>query len=224
MISCHKPNVFVVDLSNNVAGIPWDGNTPVTFTYIFDLANYVLAILSLDEWPEESRVIGDELTWNEFVTLAEEVKGLQNYPILILHRNLLIIPRPKIRGPIRRPRETEAVRDHWIAGPWSSLWWLPEEGVSVDYVNIWALHCWRELKCTQDRIAEQAFSGCLAADRKGNVEALLDMRGCYTGLSYIHGALGRGKKFTDNKNKNANKNIVCTNRPAWGLTPRQCSP
>ncbi|OJJ88705.1 uncharacterized protein ASPGLDRAFT_1499984 [Aspergillus glaucus CBS 516.65] len=75
MVSYLKPNVFVVDLSNNVAEIPGDGNTPVTFTYTLDLAKYVLAILSLDEWPEESRVIGDEMTWNELVALAEEVKG-----------------------------------------------------------------------------------------------------------------------------------------------------
>lgn len=84
MISYLKPNVFVVDLANNVAGIPGDGNTPVTFTYTFDLAKYVLAILSLGEWPEESRVIGDEMTWKEFVALAEDFKGLQNNPILIL--------------------------------------------------------------------------------------------------------------------------------------------
>lgn len=77
MVSYLKPNVFVVDLANNVAGIPGDGNIPVTFINTFDLAKYVLVILSLDEWPEESQAIGEELTWNDFA-LAERVKGLQN--------------------------------------------------------------------------------------------------------------------------------------------------
>lgn len=108
MVSYLKPNVFVVDLSNNVAGIPGDGNTPVTFTYTFDLAKYVLAILSLDEWPEESRVIGDEMTWNEFVALAEEVKGQQNN--YIIRGSVLIMSRVKIQGPLRQRRETETVR------------------------------------------------------------------------------------------------------------------
>jgi nucleoside-diphosphate-sugar epimerase len=70
-----KPNVFVIDMKNHVAAIPGDGNVPVTFTYSYDLARFVVAALDLDEWPEESRVVGDTLTWNEFVTLAEEIRG-----------------------------------------------------------------------------------------------------------------------------------------------------
>jgi len=49
IVSYHNPNVFVVDLSNNVAGIPSDGNIPITFTYTFDVENYVLSIFSLEE-------------------------------------------------------------------------------------------------------------------------------------------------------------------------------
>ncbi|RAK96090.1 NAD(P)-binding protein [Aspergillus ibericus CBS 121593] len=70
-----KPNVFVVDLESRVAAIPGDGNVPVTFTYTFDLARFVVAALDLPEWPEESRVVGDELTWNEFVGPAESILG-----------------------------------------------------------------------------------------------------------------------------------------------------
>ena len=70
-----KPNVFVLDLANHVAAIPGDGNVPVTFTYTFDLARFMVAALDLPGWPEESRVVGDELTWNEFVDLAESVLG-----------------------------------------------------------------------------------------------------------------------------------------------------
>ncbi|KAL4869879.1 hypothetical protein BDV12DRAFT_184843 [Aspergillus spectabilis] len=70
-----KPNIFVIDIENKVAGIPGDGNAPVTFTYSFDLAKFVVASLDFEDWDEESRVVGDEMSWNEFVALAEEVRG-----------------------------------------------------------------------------------------------------------------------------------------------------
>ncbi|BCS25504.1 uncharacterized protein APUU_50215S [Aspergillus puulaauensis] len=71
MKSYLKPNVFVIDIANKVAAIPGDGNAPVTFTYTFDLAKFIVASLSLEKWPQESKVIGDEMTWNEFVSLVE---------------------------------------------------------------------------------------------------------------------------------------------------------
>ncbi|PYI33612.1 NAD(P)-binding protein [Aspergillus indologenus CBS 114.80] len=68
-----KPNVFVIDMKNKIAGIPGDGEAPITFTYTFDLARYVVSMLDMEDWPEESRVIGDTVTWHEFVRLAEEI-------------------------------------------------------------------------------------------------------------------------------------------------------
>ncbi|KAH8434182.1 uncharacterized protein LDX57_011820 [Aspergillus melleus] len=70
-----KPNVFVIDIANKVATIPGDGNTPVTFTYTYGLARFIVAALDLEKWEEKSRVVGDELTWNQFVALAEESRG-----------------------------------------------------------------------------------------------------------------------------------------------------
>ena len=70
-----KANVFVLDMKNHVAAIPGDGNAPVTFTYSYDLARFVVAALDLEEWQEESRVVGDTLTWHEFVAIAEEICG-----------------------------------------------------------------------------------------------------------------------------------------------------
>lgn len=75
MKSYLKPNVFVIDLVNRIAAIPGDGNIPVTLTYSLDLAKFVVAALDLEEWPEESRVVGDEVTWNGFVALIEEITG-----------------------------------------------------------------------------------------------------------------------------------------------------
>lgn len=75
MKSYLKPNVFVVDIANKVAAIPGDGNTPVTFTYTFDLAKFIVASLDFEKWSEESKVIGDEMSWNEFVSLVENTLG-----------------------------------------------------------------------------------------------------------------------------------------------------
>lgn len=70
-----KPNTFAIDIANKAAAIPGDGTVPVTFTYTFDVARFVVAALDLDEWPEESRMAGDVMTWNEFLKLAEEARG-----------------------------------------------------------------------------------------------------------------------------------------------------
>ncbi|KAL3494695.1 hypothetical protein BJX62DRAFT_26319 [Aspergillus germanicus] len=75
MKSYLKPNVFAIDIANRVAAIPGTGDVPVTFTYTSDLARFVVAALDLEAWSEESRIVGDEVTWNEFVGLAEEVTG-----------------------------------------------------------------------------------------------------------------------------------------------------
>ncbi|KAH6972894.1 hypothetical protein BKA56DRAFT_492850 [Ilyonectria sp. MPI-CAGE-AT-0026] len=69
------PNIIAVDIEHNVAAIPGSGNVPVTFTHTRDVAKFVAASLELPKWDRESYVIGDTVTWNEFVRIAEEVKG-----------------------------------------------------------------------------------------------------------------------------------------------------
>ncbi|KAF7558017.1 hypothetical protein G7Z17_g311 [Cylindrodendrum hubeiense] len=69
------PNIIAVDIEHNVAAIPGTGDTPVTFTHTRDVAKFVAASLELPKWERESYVIGDTVTWNEFVKIAEEVKG-----------------------------------------------------------------------------------------------------------------------------------------------------
>ncbi|PSN66484.1 NmrA-like family protein [Corynespora cassiicola Philippines] len=73
--SYHPHTTLVLDMEHKVAGIPGDGNMPVTFTYTFDVARFVVAALDLDKWPRELRIIGDELTLNELLFLAEDTKG-----------------------------------------------------------------------------------------------------------------------------------------------------
>ncbi|EHA18950.1 hypothetical protein ASPNIDRAFT_54129 [Aspergillus niger ATCC 1015] len=74
--SYHPHSVLVLDVENNITAIPGSGNTPVTFTYTFDIARFVVAALNLEKWPRELRIVGDELTFNELLKLAE-VKGVK---------------------------------------------------------------------------------------------------------------------------------------------------
>lgn len=69
------PQSVVLDIANNAAAIPGDGENPVVFTHSFDVADYVSRLLDLPKWDEESYIVGDKLTFNEFVKLAEEIKG-----------------------------------------------------------------------------------------------------------------------------------------------------
>ncbi|GLA26495.1 hypothetical protein AnigIFM63326_003655 [Aspergillus niger] len=69
--------VFAVDVANNVAAIPGSGDVPIVFTHTFDVAKFVAALVGVPNWPERSTVIGDKKSWNEFIAIAEEVKGVK---------------------------------------------------------------------------------------------------------------------------------------------------
>lgn len=73
--SFQRQNVIAIDIEHNTAAIPGTGNTPVVFSHTLDVAEFVAASLDLERWGRESYVIGDVKTWNEFLNIAEEVKG-----------------------------------------------------------------------------------------------------------------------------------------------------
>ncbi|EKG10558.1 Taurine catabolism dioxygenase TauD/TfdA [Macrophomina phaseolina MS6] len=70
-----EPFAWAVDLENKVAAIPGSGNEPVVFTHSYDVARFVVAALDLPKWERHSFVVGDKLTWDDFLTIAEEVRG-----------------------------------------------------------------------------------------------------------------------------------------------------
>ncbi|KAF4465529.1 nmra-like family [Fusarium albosuccineum] len=70
-----SPSVLVLDIPARKAAIPGSGDVPVVFTYSGDVAKYTAALLTLDKWDKVSYVIGDKITWNNFVATAEEVLG-----------------------------------------------------------------------------------------------------------------------------------------------------
>ncbi|KAH7230678.1 uncharacterized protein BKA55DRAFT_696595 [Fusarium redolens] len=66
---------WAIDIVNKKAGIPGTGNEPMTFTYTFDVAKFVIATLDLPKWDELMYCHGEKTTWNEFLKQAEEVTG-----------------------------------------------------------------------------------------------------------------------------------------------------
>ncbi|KAJ3544411.1 hypothetical protein NM208_g3069 [Fusarium decemcellulare] len=77
-VKSHLPAFLVaVDVANKIARIPGTGNDAVTFTYTYDVAKFVAVALDMNKWDEETVVAGDKATWNEFLRLAEEIRGCQ---------------------------------------------------------------------------------------------------------------------------------------------------
>lgn len=68
--------VPAIDIAYKKAAIPGSGNVPVVFTHSFDIARFVVALLhSSEPWEKESYIIGDKLTLNQVLAIAEEARG-----------------------------------------------------------------------------------------------------------------------------------------------------
>ena len=70
-----QPYTFGISIPDGKAVIPGDGNNVICMTHTQDMANYLVRILDLDEWPEISVIVGDELTYNRLLAMAEEMRG-----------------------------------------------------------------------------------------------------------------------------------------------------
>jgi nucleoside-diphosphate-sugar epimerase len=70
-----QPFSFGIDISSATAAIPGDGNNVICMTYTYDVATYLVKALDLKEWPEFSVIVGDEVTYNQILSMAEEFTG-----------------------------------------------------------------------------------------------------------------------------------------------------
>ncbi|KAK6824908.1 NAD(P)-binding protein [Apiospora arundinis] len=70
-----KPQIQSYLPSLTTAAIPGSGNVPVVFTCTSDIARYVARLVGLPKWGKDSFVVGDKVTWNEFLGFAEEATG-----------------------------------------------------------------------------------------------------------------------------------------------------
>ncbi|KAH8586948.1 hypothetical protein B0O99DRAFT_527682 [Bisporella sp. PMI_857] len=69
------PLAVVLDVENCKAAIPAGGNDPITLTHSQTIGKFVAASLDLPKWPEKSWIIGDTMTWNEVLDIAEQARG-----------------------------------------------------------------------------------------------------------------------------------------------------
>ncbi|KAJ4225653.1 hypothetical protein NW757_014290 [Fusarium falciforme] len=74
--------VPVIDIANAVAAIPGTGDEPVAFSYSFDVAKVVARLLEIPEWQQTTYIVGDKLSWNELLGLAQEARGQCESPVV----------------------------------------------------------------------------------------------------------------------------------------------
>jgi len=73
--SYFQPLAFAIDFAHDTAAIPGSGDVPAVFTHTWDIARFVAALVASDEkWEKKSYIIGDKVTWKEFVRFAEGAK------------------------------------------------------------------------------------------------------------------------------------------------------
>jgi nucleoside-diphosphate-sugar epimerase len=66
---------IIIDIKAGSASIPGDGSRQVAFTDMRDIGKYVTAALDFEKWDEDSIIVGEKLSVNEFVEKVEQVTG-----------------------------------------------------------------------------------------------------------------------------------------------------
>ncbi|KAF8586851.1 NAD-P-binding protein [Ramaria rubella] len=70
-----KPLKFVVDVENGTARVPGTGDQKVTHTSAEDIGAFVAASLDLKTWPRRSGMVGETISHNEVIRIAEKLRG-----------------------------------------------------------------------------------------------------------------------------------------------------
>ncbi|KAJ5604901.1 hypothetical protein N7510_010055 [Penicillium lagena] len=70
-----QPYTFGINIAKGKAAIPGDGNDLICMTYTADMATYMTKLLDLDEWSEFTVIVGDEVTYNQLISMSEEICG-----------------------------------------------------------------------------------------------------------------------------------------------------
>lgn len=66
---------LIVDIKAGNASIPGDGSSRIAFTDMRDIGKYVTAALDFEKWDEDSFIVGEKLSINEFVEKVERITG-----------------------------------------------------------------------------------------------------------------------------------------------------
>jgi hypothetical protein len=95
------PLCMFVDIPNEVAAIPGDGNMPIVMTHTTDVAKLAAASLDLEKWDPVMYTVGDRVSMNELLHFAEDAKGKISPPHSLEHRRANIIHRQKVLSYVR---------------------------------------------------------------------------------------------------------------------------
>ncbi|KAK7459654.1 hypothetical protein VKT23_009636 [Stygiomarasmius scandens] len=66
---------YVVDISTGTADVPGDGNNKICYTTAEDVGRFVAEATQLEKWEEDSTMMGDLVTINEVIAMAERITG-----------------------------------------------------------------------------------------------------------------------------------------------------
>ena len=78
-----------IDLENKFAAIPGDGEGVIAMTHTSDISRFVAAVLDLPHWEKRYHLIGDRLSINNMVRVAEEIIGVTFHKHYDQKENLL---------------------------------------------------------------------------------------------------------------------------------------
>ncbi|KKK15762.1 hypothetical protein P175DRAFT_0428272 [Aspergillus ochraceoroseus IBT 24754] len=95
-----QPFTFGIDIASGHAAIPGDGNDVIGMTYTYDMAAFIARLLHVEEWPEFSVIVGDDITYNQLIELGEQVRGkkfrvVHDSPEQIKEGNVTVPPMPE---------------------------------------------------------------------------------------------------------------------------------
>lgn len=76
------PFTAIIDIPNDAAAIPGDGDAPVSLTHTTDVGKYVAALLDVPRWESETYISGDKVTMNQFLEVVEMAKGIWNTSLI----------------------------------------------------------------------------------------------------------------------------------------------
>ncbi|KAH8692251.1 hypothetical protein BGW36DRAFT_387288 [Talaromyces proteolyticus] len=75
-------HVSLIDTVKGRALVPGDGSAIWSLTYSYDAATFIVKLLDLDEWPEYSCCVGDDI---DFITTMKEVENAYNRNLQVTH-------------------------------------------------------------------------------------------------------------------------------------------
>lgn len=75
-ISTHLMTInILLDSEAGIAAIPGTGDVKAVFTHTATVAAFVAASLDLNPWPEKAFIIGESITGNELLAIAESIQS-----------------------------------------------------------------------------------------------------------------------------------------------------